>query len=153
MSNERIKLAKKNEAKRKARLKNKIKKSGQYSILLCTLLKFGRYTIYIMHICVVYRAFDPSDVQALRDEGVELFHLPLKKRPARDESSTSTSGEKGDKCSDSHPENEELLQKWNHLKEYLDPNPQLRGTDQGKYTPQVGHAAHTTGRSSGTHHR
>ena len=91
----------------------------------------------------VSRELSSSDKALLEEEGVSLPQHLRRKRKTRHvdggaedgptSSSSSSSKASGTRNTTSaHPEGQ-----WEEIKQYLDPNPQLKGVDKGRYATKV----------------
>ena len=76
-----------------------------------------------------------ADREVLEEEGVSLPGKRGKKRRRR----TERDGGKGE---DEERYGEDVISKkdkeWREVRQYMDPNPQLKGIDPGRYAPKVG---------------
>ena len=114
-------------------MKNKVLKTGGVSNQLWELLFYLVMHTQTPFTCTtVSQGLTPADKALLEEDGVCLpSHRERKrKRKYLDEHvSGNSEGIGASSLSE---------QKWEEVKQYLDPNPQLKGTEKGKYAIKVG---------------
>ena len=101
---------------------------------------YSRNADFVLHTThTVSRELSSSDKALLGEEGVSLPERYHRKRKSRHVDSGAEGGHSS-KASGStaladtspHP-----VQQWEEVKQYLDPNPQLKGVEKGKYSTKV----------------
>ena len=80
----------------------------------------------------VSQELTPADKALLEEEGVCLPSHRQRKRKQQSPADEHVCTDSGTSAKNSHSE-----QRWEDVKQYLDPNPQLKGIEKGKYATKV----------------
>lgn len=112
-----------------------LRPSGEAICMFIILFFFYYFKLHRL----VSRELSDMDKHLLAEDGVtipDLGHSRKRKR-THHQPGSSRDSQVLPEAKEANPVHKESEKKWNEVKKYLDPNPQLRGWDKGRYADKV----------------